>query len=209
MNGRRSGIQLPESVEPCDFRGGFADVKVSSAVSEDGAECEATRLGLSVKISNISTLKPNDGKMMDYSSFSKTKLWMNIAGGIICWILFAYELYACIMNQSSYTSSLLFLFLALNCTFRVITFVSLIVKQKRGLDGEPLVKEERRNGLIISIFSNATAMLLMIVFLIHGMQRTNPSIVFTIFCAACVLCFAWILVMSIQNLRKFDKLGEH
>ena len=29
---------------------------------------------------------------MDYKTFSKPKMWANVAGGIICYIMFVYEL---------------------------------------------------------------------------------------------------------------------
>ena len=146
---------------------------------------------------------------MDYYTYSKPKMWANVISGVLLYVLFAYELHSRLTGHSKGIGYLLFLILAVNCTFRVFAYAKLKRLEKSITDERQLIHAERRQGLIITLFSNATAMLLMIVFLIHGMQRTNPSIVFTIFCAACVLCFAWILVMSIQNLRKFDKLGEH
>ena len=104
---------------------------------------------------------------MDYRTFSKPKMWANVAGGIICFIMFAYELYSRLINDSSIISSLLFLFLAVNCTFRVFSYAKLNSIKKRMENDSQFVKAERRQSIIINIFSNATAVLCLLVFLIH------------------------------------------
>lgn len=142
---------------------------------------------------------------MDYRTFSKPKLWANVAGGVVCYIMFAYELYACIMNDSSITSSLLFLLLAVNCTFRVFSYAKLNNIKKSTVNDSQFVKAERRQSIIINIFSNATAVLCLLVFMIHNIT-IKGSVAFDAFLGICAICFSVILVQSIQNLKRFDRL---
>ena len=142
---------------------------------------------------------------MDYSTFSKPKMWANVVGGIICYIMFAYELYARLINDSSIISSLLFLFLAVNCTFRVFSYAKLNSIKKSMANDSLFVKAERRQGIIITIFSNATAMLCLLVFLIRNIT-IKGSEAFDAFLGICAICFGVILVQTIQNLKRFDKL---
>ena len=142
---------------------------------------------------------------MDYRTFSKPKLWANVAGGVVCYIMFAYELYACVMNDSSITSSLLFLLLAVNCTFRVFSYVKLNIIKKSTTNDSQFVKEERRQSIIINIFSNATAVLCLLVFMIRNIT-IKGSAALDAFMGICAICFSVILVQSIQNLNRFDRL---
>ena len=142
---------------------------------------------------------------MDYRTFSKPKLWANVAGGVVCYIMFAYELYACIMNDSSITSSLLFLLLAVNCTFRVFSYAKLNNIKKSTANDSQFVKAERRQSIIINIFSNATGVLCLLVFMIRNIT-IKGSVAFDAFLGICAICFSVILVQSIQNLKRFDRL---
>ena len=142
---------------------------------------------------------------MDYNTFSKPKMWTNVVGGIICYLLFAYELYASLIHDSSITGSLLFLFLAVNCTFRVFSYAKLS-RIKKSTDNESqFVKAERRQGIITTIYSNATAVLLFLVLLIHSIMTKGP-IAFDAILGLCTICFGVILVQTIQNLNRFDRL---
>lgn len=143
---------------------------------------------------------------MDYSTFSKPKMWANVAGGIICYLMFAYELYARIMNDSSIISSLLFLFLAVNCTFRVFSYAKLNRIKKSLANDSQFVKAERRQSILINIFSNATAVLGLLAFLIHYILTKGSSVAFDAFLGICAICFTVILVQSVQNLKRFDRL---
>ncbi|MBR6933630.1 MAG: hypothetical protein IKH49_10075 [Bacteroidales bacterium] len=105
---------------------------------------------------------------MDYRTFSKPKMWASVAGGIICYIMFAYELFARLMNDSQF------------------------------------VKAECRQSIIINIFSNATAVLCLLVFLIHHITIKGSSVAVDAFLGICAICFSVILVQSIQNLKRFD-----
>ena len=141
---------------------------------------------------------------MDYRAFSKPKMWANVVGGIISYIMFAYELHACLINESSINSFLLFLFLAVNCTFRVFSYAKLNRIKKSTANDSQFVKAERRQSIIITIFSNATAVLFLLVFLIRNIS-VKGSVAFDAFLGICAICFGVILVQSIQNLKRFDK----
>lgn len=142
---------------------------------------------------------------MDYSTFSKPKMWANVVGGIVCYVMFAYELYVCLEQNSNAVSSIVFLFIALNCTFRVFSYFKLNRMKKRMDDESQIIRAERRQGIIITIFSNATGMLCLLVYLIHSVHIKDPMAL-DIFCAFCAICFGVILVQSIQNLKRFDRL---
>lgn len=139
---------------------------------------------------------------MSYNSFSKPKMVANAVGAVICYILFAYELHGRVQDHSSITSSLLFLYFAVNCTFRVISYARLEHQKKSLTDEKGFLKAEHRQGLVLSIFHNATAALLLLVFMIHAITLKETWL--AVFCAACVIAFAAILVMNILNLRRRD-----
>lgn len=141
---------------------------------------------------------------MNYYSFNKTTLWLNIVGALVSYVLFAVELYTSAAQHTSYTSSLVFIFLAVNCTFRIFSWYRINRKKKSGLSEEALAKEERRQGMIDSIFSNATGVLVMLALTVHFIIRNTP-VAFIVFCAVCTLCFVGILVLSIQNLKRIDR----
>ena len=142
---------------------------------------------------------------MDYRAFSKPKMWANVVGGIISYIMFAYELHACLINESSINSFLLFLFLAVNCTFRVFSYAKLNNMKKSTANDSQFVKAERRQSIIITIFTNATAVLCLLVFLIRNIT-IKGSVAFDAFLGICAICFSVILVLSIQNLKRFESL---
>ena len=142
---------------------------------------------------------------MDYSSFSKPKMWANVVGGVICYVMFAYELYACLEQNTNALGSILFLFLALNCTFRVFSYVKLSRMKKRFEDEKQIIKAGHRQSIIITIFSNATCMLCLLVFLIRSIAIKGPKAL-DIFFALCIIFFGLILFRTIQNLKRFDRL---
>ena len=76
--------------------------------------------------------------------------------------------------------------------------------EKSITDERQLIHAERRQGLIITLFSNATAMLGLLLFLIHSLLIKGPAAldVFFLFCA---VCFGGILILTIQNLRRLDR----
>ena len=142
---------------------------------------------------------------MSESAFSKSKLWTNIVGGVICYILFAYELYACLLSDSCVTSSLLFLFLAVNCTFRVFSYARLNALKKRMEDDNQFIIAERRQGIINTIFSNASAVVWFLIVLIRNLIIKGPVLFDALF-VFFAICFSVILVQTVQNLNRFDRL---
>ena len=141
---------------------------------------------------------------MDYYTYSKPKLWANVISGVLLYVLFAYELHSRLTGHSKGIGYLLFLILAVNCTFRVFAYAKLKRLEKSITDERQLIHAERRQGLIITLFSNATAMLGLLVFMIHSILIKGPAAldVFFLFCA---VCFGGILILTIQNLRRLDK----
>ena len=141
---------------------------------------------------------------MDYYTYTKPKLWANVIGAVLLYVLFAYELHSRLTGHSKGIGYLLFLILAVNCTFRVLAYAKLKRLEKSITDERQLIHAERRQGLIITLFSNATAMLGLLLFLIHSILIKGPAAldVFFLFCA---VCFGGILILTIQNLRRLDK----
>ena len=141
---------------------------------------------------------------MDYYTYTKPKLWANVICAALLYVLFAYELHSRLTGHSKGIGYLLFLILAVNCTFRVFAYAKLKRLEKSITDERQLIHAERRQGLIITLFSNATAMLGLLLFLIHSILIKGPAAldVFFLFCA---VCFGGILILTIQNLRRLDK----
>ena len=131
-------------------------------------------------------------------------MWANVISGVLLYVLFAYELHSRLTGHSKGIGYLLFLILAVNCTFRVFAYAKLKRLEKSITDEHQLIRAERRQGLIITLFSNATAMLGLLLFLIHSLLIKGPAAldVFFLFCA---VCFGGILILTIQNLKRLDK----
>ena len=141
---------------------------------------------------------------MDYYTYTKPKLWANVICAALLYVLFAYELHSRLTGHSKGIGYLLFLILAVNCTFRVFAYAKLKRLEKSITDERQLIRAERRQGLIITLFSNATAMLGLLVFMIHSILIKGPAAL-DIFFLFCAVCFGGILVLTIQNLRRLDK----
>ena len=141
---------------------------------------------------------------MDYYTYSKPKMWANVISGVLLYVLFAYELHSRLTGHSKGIGYLLFLILAVNCTFRVFAYAKLKRLEKSITDERQLIHAERRQGLIITLFSNATAMLGLLLFLIHSILINGPAAL-DIFFLFCAICFGGILILTIQNLRRLDK----
>lgn len=141
---------------------------------------------------------------MDYYTYTKPKMWANVICAALLYVLFAYELHSRLTGHSKGIGYLLFLILAVNCTFRVFAYAKLKRLEKSITDERQLIHAERRQGLIITLFSNATAMLGLLVFMIHSILIKGPAAL-DIFFLFCAVCFGGILVLTIQNLRRLDK----
>jgi len=141
---------------------------------------------------------------MDYSSYTKPKLVANIFSGIVCYAMFGYCLYESIEYHANLLSAFVFLFLAVNCTYRVYSYFKLDRFKKSAPDEASIVRAERRQSIVFGIFSNATAMLCILAYLIYSIIKHLPSVT-TIICAIVTLCFGGIMIMNIRNLKKFDR----
>jgi hypothetical protein len=141
---------------------------------------------------------------MDYYTYTKPKLWANVICAALLYVLFAYELHSRLTGHSKGIGYLLFLILAVNCTFRVFAYAKLKRLEKSITDERQLIHAERRQGLIITLFSNATVMLGLLLFLIHSILIKGPAAL-DIFFLFCAICFGGILILTIQNLRRLDK----
>lgn len=142
---------------------------------------------------------------MDYSSFDRPKLWQNIAVFVLCCVMVAYLCMEGGPGSHDLFGMLLFGIFAVNSLFRVYSYLKLDRIRKSAPDEKELVRAERRQGLVISIFSNVTFLLLLSLFLIVGITKSLP-VGFIIFCAVILLFAIWTLVQSVRNLKKFDRL---
>ena len=58
----------------------------------------------------------------------------------------------------------------------------------------------------ITAASSAAPVLCLLVFLIHHITIKGSLVAFDAFLGICAICFSVILVQSIQNLKRFDRL---
>lgn len=142
---------------------------------------------------------------MDYSSFDKPKLWLNIAVFVLCCVMVGYLCFEGRDGRRDLFGMLLFGIFAVNSLFRVYSYFKLDRIRKSAPDEKELVRAERRQGLVISIFSNAMFLLFIVLLLTESVVKPLP-VGFIIFCAAVLLFMIWTLVLSVRNLRKFDRL---
>ena len=142
---------------------------------------------------------------MDYSSFDRPKLWLNIAVFVLCCVMVGYLCFEGRDGSHDLFGMLLFGIFAVNSLFRVYSYFKLDRIRKSSPDEKELVKAERRQGLVISIFSNAMFLLFIVLLLMESVVKPLP-VGFIIFCAAVLLFMIWTLVLSVRNLKKFDRL---
>ena len=140
---------------------------------------------------------------MDYT-YTKPKMWANAIGAILFYFLSAYELHSRLTGHYKGISYLLFLFLAVNCTYRVFAYAKLNRLEKSITDEREFIRAERRQNLVITMVSQATALLVLLFFLIHSLIIKGPAAL-DIFFLFCAVCFGGILILTIQNLRRLDK----
>ena len=142
---------------------------------------------------------------MDYSSFDKPKLWLNIAGFLFCGVMGVYLFFEGGAAHRDYFGMLLFFIFAVNCLFRIFSYFKLDRIRKSASSEKEIGHAERRQGLVISIFSNAMFMLFILLLFISSI--TKPLHVgFSIFCGATLFFIAWTLFLSVRNLKRFDRL---
>ena len=145
---------------------------------------------------------------MDKAKFEKIKLWGSIIVAVLCYFMFACLSYESIKEHQDFLVALLFLVFAINCTYRIRAHYKLERKRKSAFSEEEVAKAERRQGIASAVFSNATAgiyMLFMtVVFLLRGVK---DKFILTI-CVVAAVCFIGLLLISIRNLKRFDKLVD-
>lgn len=140
---------------------------------------------------------------MDYT-YAKREMWANAICALLLYFLSAYELHSRLTGHFKDISYLLFLLLAINSTFRVFAYAKLNRLEKSITDERAFVRAERRQNIIITIFSNATALLVLLIFLIHSLVIKGP-VALDIFILLCAIAFGGILNLTFQNLRRIDK----
>lgn len=86
----------------------------------------------------------------------------------------------------------------------IFAYLKLDRFRKNASGEEEIVRAERRYRLVVSIFSNAVYLLFILLLVFLGVRKSIP-VTFIIVCAAIALGFVWTLVLSIRNLRRFDR----
>lgn len=142
---------------------------------------------------------------MDYSNFTKSKMAANVIGAVIGYVMFAYVLRDCIMGHDSTAQALVFLFIAVNCTFRIFSYRKLERIRNSADDESVVARAEKRQSIIITLFSTATAILGLLAFIAIAVAGKRPVALILVF-AACAICLCVTLAQSIRNLRRFDSL---
>ena len=142
---------------------------------------------------------------MDYSSFDRPKLWLNVAGFVFCCAAAAYLLYEGMAARHDLAAVLLFLIFAINSLFRIFVYFKLERIRKSAASAVEIVHAEHRQGLVVSIFSNAMFLLFLLMLFIEYMIEPRLPAGWVILFAVFVLMLVWTLVLSIRNLKRFDR----
>ncbi len=144
---------------------------------------------------------------MDESKFEKIRLLVSIVIATFCYGMFFYLLYGCMTRHQNILGPLLFLVIAINNTYRIRAHYKIERMRKSDLSEEEVAKAERRQGVVSSIVSNASAgsylLFLTFVFLFSHLK---DKYIFTGISALLALCFIVLLVLGIRNLKRFDRL---
>ena len=136
--------------------------------------------------------------------YDKIRLVLDIIVLAICLWMASYPFRTGTSVRVSLAVAALFLALAINCAYRIYSYFKMDRIRKNAATEEEIARAERRQGLITSIFSNAMAILVLLVFFVQALF-THFSLAFTIVLAVCALCFGGILILSIKNLKRFDR----
>jgi len=144
---------------------------------------------------------------MDDTKFEKIRLWGSIVIAVLCYGMFVYLLFGSTSKHQNIFGPLLFLVIAINNTYRIRAHYKIERMRKDTFSEEEVAKAARRQGIVSSIFSNATAgsylLLLTVVFLF---SHIKDKYIYTGISAVLALCFIGLLVFSIRNLKRFDRL---
>ena len=144
---------------------------------------------------------------MDDSKFEKIRLLGNIVIATLCYGMFFYLLYGSLTRHQNILGPLLFLVIAINNTYRIRAHYKIERMRKDAVSEEEVAEAARRQGLVSSIFSNATAgFYLLFLTFVFVFSDLKDRVVFSSLSAVLALCFIGLLVFSIRNLKRFDRL---
>ena len=134
----------------------------------------------------------------------KTMLWRSIAGFVCCCAFILYLLFDRDFHGNDYTWVVLFAIIAVFALFRIFLCLKFEKIRKNASSEEELLRVERRQDLIVSIFTNAKYFLFILLIAIFAILESIPAYVTIPLALAALLCIL-PLYESIRNLRRFDR----
>ena len=137
-------------------------------------------------------------------NFDKTMLWRSIAGFVCCCAFILYLLFGRDFHGNEYILVLAFSLIALAYLFRIFLCLKFEKIRKDASSEEELLRVERRQDLIVSIFTNAKYFLFILLIAIFAILESTPAYVTIPLALAALLCIL-PLYESIRNLRRFDR----
>ena len=137
-------------------------------------------------------------------NFDKTTLWRSIAGFVCCCAFILYLLFGRDFHGNEYILVLAFSLIALAYLFRIFLCLKFEKIRKDASSDEELLRVERRQDLIVSIFTNAKYFLFILLIAIFAILESTPAYVTIPLAIAALLCIL-PLYESIRNLRRFDR----
>ena len=137
-------------------------------------------------------------------NFDKTMLWRSIAGFVFCCAFILYLLFDRDFHGNEYILVLAFSLIALAYLFRIFLCLKFEKIRKDASSEEELLRVERRQDLIVSIFTNAKYFLFILSIAIFAIRESIPAYVTIPLALAALLCIL-PLYESIRNLRRFDR----
>jgi len=137
-------------------------------------------------------------------NFDKTTLWRNMAGFVFSCAFILYLLFDRDFHGNDYTWVALFAIIAVFALFRIFLCLKFEKIRKDASSEEELLRVERRQDLIVSIFTNAKYFLFILLIAIFAILESIPAYVTIPLALAALLCIL-PLYESIRNLRRFDR----
>ena len=137
-------------------------------------------------------------------NFDKTMLWRNMAGFVFCCAFILYLLFDRDFHGNEYILVLAFSLIALAYLFRIFLCLKFEIIRKDASSEEELLRVERRQDLIVSIFTNAKYFLFILLIAFFAILESIPAYVTIPLALAALLCIL-PLYESIRNLRRFDR----
>ena len=141
---------------------------------------------------------------MNHSLSDKTMLWRSIAGFVCCCAFILYLLFGRRFHGNEDILVMAFSLIALVNLFRIFLCLKFGKIRKDASSEEEIARAERRQVLIISIFTNAKYFLFILLIAIFAILESTPAYVTIPLALAALLCIL-PLYESIRNLRRFDR----